>query len=140
MLDRNFNTSASLLDSKRLGSTIYESIHILASILHKNMDLVNPKRDVSNHPASKLWIGYERELGAYIYAHIEEWCNRGYKTDVNLKNYHIITSGLGRGIYHIPKWISNELIETHRNVIYRKKPDFYPHSWKGEREMCYDWK
>ena len=139
LTDIEFKQSARNLDRARLGSQIYESIHILASLLKVNDKLVTPKRDVSNHPASQLWVGYERELGAYIYTHIEEWINRGYKCDINLRNFHMVTKGMERGIYVRPMWITKEVIETHRNCLYRKKPDYYPQSWCGDREMRYDW-
>jgi hypothetical protein len=47
--DYNFYRSACNLDTKRLGSQIYEAIHILASLLYVNDKLVNPKRNVKNH-------------------------------------------------------------------------------------------
>lgn len=140
LTDRDFHKSAKGLDRSRLGANLYESIHILASLLKLNHKLVTPKRDVSSHPASKLWIGYERILGAYIYAHIEEWVSRGYKCDINLKNYHMITKELDRGIYYTPNWITDEVIQTHRNCLYRKKPDFYPKEWHGDRTMSYHWR
>jgi len=139
LVANTFEKSATLLDRRRLGAQLYESVHILASLRHKNHLLINPKRDVSNHPASKLWVGYERELGAYIYAHLSEWCNRGYKSDINTKNYRVITEGLERGMYNIPSWITSEVIVTHRNVLYRKNPTFYPKKWCGDRGMRYDW-
>jgi hypothetical protein len=89
--DKDFYKSASNLSRQHLQAQIYEGIHILASLLDVNDKLVNPKRNVKNHPASKLWMGYELNLLNYIMIHIREWkINRKYKCPVNEKNYYII--------------------------------------------------
>jgi hypothetical protein len=82
--DKDFYKSASNLSRQHLQAQIYEGIHILASLLDVNDKLVNPKRNVKNHSASKLWIGYEVKLLNYIMIHIREWkINRNYKCAVN---------------------------------------------------------
>jgi hypothetical protein len=62
LTDSDFSLSASNLDTKRLNAQIYEGIHILSSLLDVNDKLINPKRNVKNHPASKLWVGYQKQL------------------------------------------------------------------------------
>jgi hypothetical protein len=132
--------SAKNLDRQRLNAQIYEGIHILASLRGMNEELVNPKRDVSNHPASKLWVGYEDILSIYIGVHLQEWYARGYSSDVNARNYDRIKIVKGARWFNLPNWVTSELIETHKNVLYRKKPDFYLEDWEGNREMRYDWR
>lgn len=144
--DINFNKSAQNLDRARLGASIYESIHILASLLKVNENLITPKRDVSNHPASKLWIGWEGCLLNYIRIHIGEWRNRGYKSKINFNNYRMLCYEIpyeyikkAEG-YTIPDWVTKKVIDTHRNCLYRKRPDFYPIEWRGDMEMQYSWR
>jgi hypothetical protein len=128
--DKDFYKSASNLTRQDLNAQIYEAIHVLACNLNVQDNLVNPilgqrEKSIKNHPVSKLWGGYERELEAYVYAHIVEWGNRGYKSDINIKNYHIITKSLDRGIYYIPDyipdWITDEFIQMHRSNLIRKE-------------------
>jgi len=73
LVDADYKTSASLLDSKRLFSQIYEGIHILASLTLMNNRLVNPKRNISNHPIVEVWRGHEWSLFNYVSAHYSVW-------------------------------------------------------------------
>lgn len=141
----DFRKSAANLDSQRLGAQIYEGIHILSSLLGVNDKLVNPKRDVSNHPASKLWVGYEPNLLSYILYHMREWTFRGYSSDINQQNIDIIydVRTFWDGAELIPAWITNKLIETHRSVLIQKKPSFYVALWPNcpdNLTMRYDWR
>lgn len=126
--DYNFYDSAFNLDTKRLGSQIYEAIHILASLLNCTDKLVNPKRNVKNHPAAKLWVEYEQALINYIFKHINVWYTKnGIKENsINLINFKFICNkagSLAKKTYKtpIPKWITNELINTHRSVLIQKE-------------------
>lgn len=64
--DTDIAVSAHNLDRQRLCAQLYEGIHILASLCGANDKLVNPKRDVSNHPAAKVWRGREEALCFYL--------------------------------------------------------------------------
>lgn len=121
--DNNFYESAKNLDTKRLLSQIYEAIQILASLLNINDKLVNPKRNVKNHPVAKLWMGYESHLFKYLKIHIIVWTINSKKSltelkeTVTMKNFKllkdkIIELKLYKGTY--PSWITDELIQTHR--------------------------
>jgi len=138
--DYDFSKSAKNLDRKRLGSQIYEGIHILASLLDKNEDLINPKRDVSNHPAAKLWIGYERELMNYIKVHMVEWADRGYSSDINIGNYLMLAAYI-LPFDNVPYWVTDELIETHRSVLVKKDKLYYKEifGYVAIKEMRYTW-
>jgi len=141
IISSNFKKSAKLLDRKRLGAQIYEGIHILSSLLNCNNKLVNSKRNIANHPASKLWKDFESELLYYIYCHLREWLSRGYKTDINLKNYKMLKSRI-KLKNNVPYWITNNLIETHKSVLF-KKDDYYKGIWQNvniELNMRYDWR
>jgi hypothetical protein len=137
-----------MLDSKRLGAQIYEGIHILASLLGVNDKLVNPKRDVNNHPAARLWKGYEDELMYYIIEHQRSWNYRyAFKEDsINNQNIRILMKVLNYDFreYKDPlDWITDELIEVHRSVLYAKKPEYYSNVFSQVTEglnMRYDWR
>jgi hypothetical protein len=124
--DKDFYKSASNLNRQHLQANIYEPIQVLASLLGVNDKLVNPKRDVSNHPTAKLWAGYEQDLVFYIGAHISEWTDRyGFKEEsINIRNFRMLCDE--NGIWPLsfqmyPKWITDELIETHRSVLIQKE-------------------
>lgn len=121
--DFDFYTSASNLNRQHLQANIYEGIHILASLLDVNDKLVNPKRNVKNHPASKLWVGYEQWLLEYITNHIDLWENKGYRVNINAKNYLIIFEEIKKIKINepFPNWITDELIQTHRSVLIQKE-------------------
>ena len=145
--DKDFSKSAKNLDRQRLCANMYESIHILASLLDLNDQLVTPKRNVSNHPASKIWNGNEECLYVYIACHIEEWTySRGYKCPTNNKNMGIIyRSGFWERLVgsYSKNWITDEMIQTHRSVLIQKKPEHYRPLWPDcpdDLEMRYDWR
>jgi hypothetical protein len=120
--DYDFYKSASNLDTKRLGSQISQGIHILASLLDVNDKLINPKLNVKNDPAAKLWAGYKKELLYYISAHFDIWYNLGYKMGINWQNFNLIKIMKNIKVDdRIPKWISDELIQTHRSVLIQKE-------------------
>lgn len=147
--DKDFKQSARNLDRQRLHSQIYEAIHILSSLLEINDQLVNVKRNVKNHPAAKLWTGYELELLKYIQVHIDEWTFRGYKTDINSRNFQVLWLELDvltkQYDYDklMPDWITDDLIKTHRSVLIQKKPEYYNKLWPDcprDLKMRYDWR
>jgi len=127
--DFDYNKSAKNLDRQRLGSQIYEGIHILSSLIGVNDQLVNPKRSVINHPVAKFWAGYEFDLLAYIASHMLEWYDRGYKSDINSRNYEMIYSVIYDDTSILktesnPK-ITPDLIKLHKAVLIQKKPEYY---------------
>lgn len=121
--DKDFYKSASNLTRQHLQAQIYEGIHILASLLDVNDKLVNPKRSVKNHPASKLWVGYETELLYYIYCHISEWIDkRGCESKINSLNFILLRKYININWENQnPSWITDELIQTHRSVLIQKE-------------------
>jgi len=150
--DYNPRKSASNLDRERLGSNIYESIHILSSLVCLNDQLITPKADRSNHPAAQLWKNYIPELVSYIYYQWEEWCSRKTKSGkpyaaygVNYKNFEMICSSINvwpGDADSMPPWISQDVIDVHRSVLIRKNPDHYRPLWPEsieDLEMRYDW-
>jgi hypothetical protein len=144
-LDYNFYKSASYLDNHRLMANIYENIHGLASLLkinhllyrrNKESGIVEQlgKRSVANHPSIKRWLGFESMYFCYIAIHLAEWEKRGYEIDINMKNINMIFESYNciriyvrdrLTLFILPHWINDDLIKTHRKILYNKDPVFY---------------
>jgi hypothetical protein len=68
----SFEMSALALDKARLGKQRVEAYQILRALEGKS-------KGWTNHPATKMWRGYERALRQYLRIMIFEWMARGYK-------------------------------------------------------------
>ena len=124
ILDENFAVSASKLSLRHLQAQIYEGIQILASLLDYRDKLVNPKRSVANHPASIQWKGYEFHLSQFVGSHLKEWFNRGYKSEVNLKNYENLLDQVNVDNRKVNEKVFN-LIPYHKARLFFKMKDLY---------------
>ena len=120
----NYRTSAQSLDNRRLFSQIYESIHILASLVDMNEALVNPKRNVANHPVARLWKGHEASLLAYAYTHYKVWAAKYKPTEetINAKNLEIIRNAAMIGSGECPIL---DRIPYYKLLLKTKDPEFY---------------
>ena len=128
-----FEASASALDYHRLGKQRVETYQILRTLTGKSDSW-------KNHPAVKMWRGYEKALCAYGLAICEEWRYvRGYKDTCWEKIYDIEREFDGQP-YVIPPWFTAELVESHRSNLIRKNPEFYKPKWPGTKEnLPYIW-
>lgn len=107
----DFAKSARVLDYRRLGKQRVECLQLLNALSGKTKGWVN-------HPAAKMWRGYEMALAAYKNACILEWISRGYKNTMELSV--IITP------YTLPPWFGDpDLHESHQSNLLRKDPKFY---------------
>jgi hypothetical protein len=123
---KDFDKSAHILDSKRLNKQILEGYQIL-----KVLNNPDPRAAWRNHPAVRMWKGFENALFTYVLAMLREADYRGIKTDKNKENLvqlRVATiSNWGSGL---PKWFTDKkkvsrLTESHRANLYRKDPEFY---------------
>lgn len=117
----DFIESARVLDNKRLGKQRVEAYQILRT----NLGLSN---GWENHPACKMWKGYEVALCTYGIAICREWMNRGFKDTVYDKISHFLyTIPLPTTL---PPWLGNEAFHlSHRSNLSRKAPDHYSCFW-----------
>lgn len=114
-----FAMGAQALDMKRLGKQRVEAWQILNT-------LRGVSKGWANHPAVKMWAGYETALITYGIVHCNEWINRGYK-DTLMPRFMaaVIDSEL-----IIPTWLEDKYMqETHRSNLIRKFPDHYGPLW-----------
>lgn len=124
----DFAESAKILDYRRLGKQRVEAFQILKAL-----------RDGggwSNHPAVKMWRGYETALQRYMNRMIDEWIARGYRnTMVGNPTADIVLPG------DMPPWIGDENFHaSHRSNLLRKDPIFYgKYGWSEPADLPYIW-
>jgi hypothetical protein len=130
----NMAMSVHVLDDKRLGKQRVECMQILRALL-------DPEGSPGwvNHPATKMWRGYERALGFYMTLAIREWIRRGYNNTMNaqygLKDgtkepqwipWILPNDFFQQGPIVNPPWMGDErLHSSHRAVLLHKDPDWY---------------
>jgi len=123
---REFDKSASSLDSKRLNKQILEGYQIL-KVLNNN----DPKAGWRNHPAVKMWRGHEGQLWIYIMSMINEANKRGIKTDKNLQNLKELKAATAESWgWKQPNWYRDpfilvKVLTTHKANLFRKDPIYY---------------
>jgi hypothetical protein len=125
----DFDACAAALDNRRLGKQRVETLQILRT-------LAGETKGWRNHPAVKMWRGYERALVEYGLAMCAEWVRRGFvdRCASELRKRR-------KGALILPPWLGNDVLHaSHRSNLLRKDPDFYSrHSWKEEPDLPYLW-
>lgn len=125
-----------MLDNQRLNKQALEGWQILMTLLE--LDPAGnhrvPKGWV-NHPAVKMWRGYESALTNYIVEMVIEWKRRGYKSTIADKalTTHDRAVELGllweNGNAELPHWMNesiyDDLASSHRVALLTKKYDWY---------------
>jgi len=126
----NMRQSLECLDRQRLGKQRVESKQIL--------DTLNPastKRGWINHPAVRMWRGYEDALTVYYNTNLLVWELRGYKND-KLKSLRVCSKN-----FTLPPWFGDEKFHaSHRSNLLRKKPEYYgKFGWHEPSDLDYVW-
>lgn len=126
--------SAKCLDSKRLGKQRVEAVQIANCLLIKESRW-------RNHPAVKMWKGYEKYLViTYLFNIMKEWQNRGYKNIKCMEHYKRLNKRVKKLKYRIPKWLNENFCITHRSNLIRKKPEYYKKFFpKVKNNLSYLW-
>ena len=140
------------LDNKRLGKQRRESVFILEAILKQN------KEGYKNHPAVKMWKGYEGYLlFVYLFVNMKIWKNKNFNNVKTQEDYEELSKLLlnkfkcflskllpfifiRKLIWKKPPWITKEFIEAHRSKLIRKKPEHYRSLFPDTKEgLEYIW-
>ena len=135
----SIHQSASVLDYRRLGKQRVEGYQILNILLGKAKKTKTGKVAWSNHPAVKMWKGYEKYLCVYVIVMCDEWISRGYKDTLRPKivefSKEIYTPAL------LPDFIGNEKFhESHRAALLYKNCEYYKQfQWKETPNINYIW-
>jgi hypothetical protein len=106
-----FTTSARMLDNKRLGKQRVECVQILNALEGRSRGWVN-------HPATRMWRGYERALRKYLRACITVWVERGFRNTIPVPPLDTDAP--------LPPWLGDEgFHRSHRSNLKRKDPEHY---------------
>jgi hypothetical protein len=120
----SFERSAEVLDYRRLGKQRVEAYQILCA-------LSDSKYGWQNHPAVRMWRGYEAALIAYYSVVCREWISRGYRNTMPVL--------VPQTDYEIPSWLGDARFHySHRSNLYRKNSEFYV-QWGGIDLVDYVW-
>ena len=141
----SYTKSAQHLDNKRLGKQRVECKQLLLALgvpigLH-----VPGKGGWKNHPATRMWRGYENALLVYSYSMCFEWIRRGYKDSLGdefVAAYSLRTYSAPEDAGLIkPPWAAmEELYTSHRSNLLRKDKDFYgKFGWTEPDDLPYVW-
>lgn len=127
----DFLRSANALDRQRLGKQRVETYQILRALNGESKGWVN-------HPATKMWKGYELSLATYGAAVCAEWLRRGYKDNL-LPYFEKMVHGLPPAMS--PPWLGREdLHRSHQSNLIRKMPDYYSPQFPGvPSDLPYVW-
>ena len=129
----NFYQSAKVLDQKRLGKQRVEALQIFNALTGASTKDGREYKGWINHPATKMWEGYEEALLLYKNKMIEEWILRGYNNTMELV-------GLPDSI-KMPPWLGDDRVHaSHRSNLLRKDFNYYSkYNWKEPIDMEYYW-
>lgn len=112
----DFETSASVLDNRRLQKQIVECKQIYLAL---TVDDYGWK----NHPAVKMWKGYEKSLCDYALECVFVWQNR-FDKEHKLETYFIDIVKLD--VFPKPPWFGNDQFHlSHRSNLLRKDYNYY---------------
>jgi hypothetical protein len=121
----DFQESARLLDSPRLGKQRVETLQILRA-------LELPDYGWANHPAVLMWRGRTPALVAYGLAMVRIWRERGFGDTTDQQIAEFAPQVVGRPQAELaaagllPSWVGDEAVHrSHRSNLIAKDPEFY---------------
>jgi hypothetical protein len=128
----DYRKSAAVLDRQRLGKQRVEAKQILNALAGLTGGWVN-------HPAVRMWRGYEGSLSVYGLTVCVEWVQRGYKDSLipffaeSLEEFH--------GMYEDPPWLGNRAFHrSHKSNLLRKDHEWYGHYFRNvPDDLPYVW-
>ncbi|MBU8857394.1 MULTISPECIES: MSMEG_6728 family protein [unclassified Micromonospora] len=127
----DFLASARTLDQKRLGKQRVEAIQVLRG-------LTRPDYGWRNHPAVKMWAGYEEALTRYGLDMCAVWCEPGRADTCAGTLATDLAAACGISVIRsqeelaaageLPPWLGrDDLHRSHRSSLLRKDPVHYAH-------------
>ena len=128
--DRYIDTAA-VLDYRRLGKQRVEAWQILQTLLGES-------KGWANHPAVKMWRGYEYSLAVYGSVMCQAWISRGYKDTMSQRFYDACAALPNTGR---PEWTYDDTFHTsHKSNLVRKLPEYYQPLWPDvPSDLPYVW-
>lgn len=127
-----FRASAVVLDRQRLGKQRVETMQLLNALLDGG--------GWSNHPAARMWRGYEGALLVYGLEICASWTSRGYKDTCYDK---LVAIGQAHDLRDPtpPPWVGDPGFHaSHRSNLLRKDPAWYRQfGWDEPDDLPYVW-
>lgn len=130
----NFEKTAKCLDYRRLGKQRVEAYQLA-------LLMVRPEQKAwRNHPAFKMWDGFDLALIDYALTMCKEWIARGYKDTMTEKLLEL-RKRMPFQNPDLPSWIGNEdFHKSHRSALMHKQYDWYKQfNWEEEIKLDYVW-
>ncbi len=136
----DFERTAEVLDDRRLGKQRVEVLQILNAMHRTSGGWIN-------HPATRMWRGYEPALVAYGLAVIDVWTRKGRADTVRekiLPHLHgepVRTQSELAAHGMLPPWLGREdLHRAYRSALVRKMPEHYSPLFPDvEEDLPYVW-
>lgn len=134
----HFDKCAEVLDTKRLVKQLLEGRQIMTVLAGESTS-----NGWKNHPAVRMFAGYEKTLFHYLMAIRNEMQERGYKWE---KNWEVIEDIYFRHFHgeqqSVPFWMLNpdmwkRINITHRGRLWEKDPAYYA-QYEGEGHIFMD--
>lgn len=114
-----FTGSVRVLDRQRLGKQRVETLQIMKA-------LAGLSKGWTNHPATRMWQGYETALFIYQQATCDEWASRGYKDTCLDKTYDVWAEHFYSPRVTYPHWMGdNRVHDSHKAALVFKNPVWY---------------
>jgi hypothetical protein len=136
LTSNSFANTAKVLDNKRLNKQALEGWQIMMTLLE--LDPQGERREPRgwvNHPAVKMWRGYETALYQYVQQMVIEWKARGFKSTIGDKAQATILRADALGIIDstvvtFPNWMQDtefydRVTSSHRHALLAKNYDWY---------------
>ena len=153
----SFTASAKLLDYRRLGKQRVECKQLLQALLSGPyqvqvgdnwLPIQDPEQAIGqkvrktpwyNHPAAKMWQGYEDALVEYAIEICKEWIDRGYNDSLLPFFQDYQTAKAGNAVR--PEFIGDEAFHaSHRSNLLRKDFAYYSQfGWSEDATLPYIW-
>lgn len=127
-------STAQVLDRQRLGKQRSEAKVILNILLGQESTW-------ANHPAVRMWVGYETALATYGLMICAEWVNRGYKDSlIPFFSKHVNQLSKKRG-FKMPPWFGKpDIHASHRAALLAKNFNHYSQfGWTETPVIAYVW-
>lgn len=129
----DFTKTARALDDRRLFKQLVEANQIIAIITHGKTKSGKPYKAWTNHPAVKMWRGYDKALKEYANEILKEIRNRN-KINTSAKLYR------PKNIIY-PTWLGNKKFHSaHRSALLKKNKKHYAQfNWLEKPNINYIW-
>jgi hypothetical protein len=137
----DFEKSAKVLDNKRLGKQRVEAKQILIMLNGILNGLYKSNSPFKNHPAVRMWKGYEEALSYYLISIINEWLNRGFENNITYQILNESSLSSCKKHYKSPPWLGDKRLHySHRANLMRKNSEYYSQfKWDVDINAPYWW-